>query len=619
MKKLLLLFVIVFLGLASNSIVFSQTYNKLPLTSLDSAQISKYTENYEMYLAKNDLRNASDFLNQIAVIYWTRNHFETCAEYYLKSLKLNQQLGNQNGIAGINSNLGMIYADLGQYQKSVDHLTKAVAGRRAEKNTATGRENLFNALLNLSSSLKQLGKYNEAIKYLEEALNYAKEINNLEKIAVFYLQLAELHEIAGNVKESKSYTEKYMTFYKQLKEEQVNRSKIALDNEMLRAGQIELEKKLKELELQEKTVELEKKEIQVKQYHSKADSLANTLSKAQLAKQFLEEQAERERIEQQKDKIIFISVFTILFAIAMVLLYAFYQKRKANIMLENKNTEILNQQEKIVQQRDSLDAKNKELDKKNHQILESINYAKLIQSAMLQPEQSLDAYVPDSFILFKPKNIVSGDFYWYTKKQNKLIVAVADCTGHGVPGAFMSMIGYNLLNQIVINENIMEPDEILERLNFGVISSLNQNHSGNDDGMDAALLVIDLKKKLLRFSGARNSLIIIKNGTIEEIEGDERSIGGTQINKDSSFKIREIKLLGSNYLYSFSDGYPDQFGGDKNKKFMNTRMRQLLLDIHDKKMDEQKEILENTIEYWKSESNAKQTDDILVLGMHIDL
>jgi serine phosphatase RsbU (regulator of sigma subunit) len=619
MKKLLSIFLLILISFWSNHTVYSQNYSKRPLTNLDSLQIKKYTENYEMYIAKSDLRNASDFLNQIAVIYWNRNNFETSAEYYLKSLKLNQQLGNENGVAGINSNLGMIYADMGQYQKSVDHLTKAVATRRTEKNTVTGRENLFNALLNLSSSLKQLGKYNEAIKYLEEALSYAQEINNLEKIAVFYLQLAELHESAGNITESKKYAEKYLTFYRQLKEEQINKSKMALDNEMLRAGQIELEKKLKELELQEKTVELEKKEIQVEHYHSKADSLANTLSKSQLATQVLEEQAKSERIKKQRNKIVFGSILSFVLVIAIVFLYAFYQKRKANILLENKNKEILMQQEKIIQQRDSLDESNKELDRINHQIMESINYAKLIQTAMLQPEKTLDSYVPESFILFKPKNIVSGDFYWYTKKQNKLIVAVVDCTGHGVPGAFMSMIGFNILNQIVINDNITEPDLILHELNKGVISSLNQKHTGNDDGMDVAIFVIDQKKKTLCFSGARNSLIIINNGNVQEIEGSAMSVGGIQRSKDEKFGKTEIKLNGSNSIYSFSDGYPDQFGGTKNKKFMNTRMCQLLLEIHNKTMDEQKLILENTIEQWKNESKARQTDDILVLGMHIDL
>jgi len=299
------------------------------------------------------------------------------------------------------------------------------------------------------------------------------------------------------------------------------------------------------------------------------------------------------------------------------LFYAFYQKKKANVILENKNREILRQQGEIIRQRDELDLSNKELDKKNHQIMESINYAKLIQTAMLQPETTLDEHVPDSFILFKPRNVVSGDFYWYTNKGDKLIIAAIDCTGHGVPGAFMSMIGANILNQIVLNENNTEPHIILDELHKGVNIALNQKHTGNDDGMDASLFVIDKKKKAISFSGARNSLVLVKNGELQEIDGDDISIGGFMRSRDEEFTKKEIPVDGDIYVYSFSDGYPDQFGGERNRKFMHGRMKDLLFDIHKKDMSEQKDILENTIESWKKESNAKQTDDILVIGMHV--
>lgn len=619
MKELKVIFYLFLFIIMHKSYTFSQTYSKQALTKQDSAQIIKYTENYKLYIDKSDLRNASDFLNQIAEIYWKRNQFEKSAEYYLNSLELNRKLGNENGMAGIHSNLGMIYSDLGQYQKSVDHLIEAVATRKKEKNRVTGRENLFNALLNLSSSYKQLKKYNEAIKYLKEALNYAQEINNLEKIAIFYLQLAEAHESAGNQAESKKYLGKYMTFYKQMQDKEVAKSYMAMENEKLRSERIALEKRLKEMELLEKTVELEKKDKEAKEYLSKADSLANTLSKEQLANQLLIEQAEQKRLEQQKRLIIFASIFAIVLIIAILLYYAFRQKKKANIKLAYKNSEILRQQEKIIAQRDQLDIKNKELDRKNNQIMKSIKYAKLIQTAMLEREIALNSYIPESFILFKPRDIVSGDFYWYTQTKNKLIIATIDCTGHGVPGAFMSMIGANILNQIVLNDKITEPHEILEKLHIGVYRALNQEHTGNDDGMDASVLVINKTQKLLSFSGAKNPIILIRNGKLEEIDGDDLSIGGTQRQKNEKFTKKEISMKGGTYIYSFSDGYQDQFGGIKDRKFMLKRMRQLFLEIHKKDMEEQKVILDMTIEDWKKESGANQTDDILIIGMHLEL
>jgi len=619
MKNLKILFYLFLFLILQKSYTLSQTYAKQNLTKQDSAQIIKYTENYELYQTKSDLRNASDFLNQIAEIYWNRNHFEKSAEYYLISLELNKQLGNENGMAGIHSNLGMIYSDLGQYKKSVDHLVEVVATRRKEKNTVSGRENLFNSLLNLSSSYKQLKKYNESIKYLEEALSYAQEINNLEKIAVFYLQLAETYESMGNQVESKKYLDKYMTFYKQMQDEEVAKSYMAIENEKLRSERIALEKRLQEMELLKTQVELKEKKEEVKVYHSKADSLANTLSKAQLAKKILKEQAEQKRLEQQKKNIIFAFIFSIVLVIALLLYYAFYQKKKANIELANKNSEILRQQEEIISQRDLLDVNNKELDRQNNQIMKSISYAKLIQTAMLEREVSLNSYIPESFILLKPRNIVSGDFYWYTKIKNKLVIATIDCTGHGVPGAFMSMIGSNILNQIVLNDNILEPHKILEELHVGVNRALNQQHTGNDDGMDGTIIIFDDKKKTISFSGAQNSLIIIKDGVLEEIEGNYLSIGGTQRQKDDHFTKKEIQLAGNTFLYSFSDGYQDQFGGEKDRKFMGKKMHQLLLDIHQKSMEEQKAILDITIEDWKKEGKSKQTDDILVIGMNLNL
>ncbi len=596
----------------------AQTYSAQPLSRQDSGQVRIFEENYNLYSSRGDLRNASDFLNQIARIYWNHNHFETSADYYQRSLKLNEQLGNENGIAGINSNLGMIYSDLGEFQRSVDHLSKSVAARRVAKNTPLGKESLFNSLLNLSASLKQLGKYNEAIRYLEEALGLAQEINNLEKISIFYLQLAEANEAAGNEAESKNYLDKYMTFYKQMQDEYVSESRVAVENEMLRSEQISLENRLKELEIQKKTVELKEKDEQVKETESKADSLASNLSKSQLAQKIMEQEAQNEKIARQRNFIIFGAILTIVIIIAFLFYYAFRQKKKSNVKLSEKNTQILLQQEEIIQHRDKLNINNKELNRKNHQIMESIRYANLIQTAMLQHAVTLSDYIPDSFILFKPRDIVSGDFYWYTNKNDKLIVAAMDCTGHGVPGAFMSMIGANILNQIVINEGITEPNEILQELHNGVNTALNQELTGNNDGMDASLFVIDRANNELSFSGAKNPLILIKNNELSQLKGNKISVGGSQARSQSKFSKQTLNLDEELRIYSFSDGYQDQFGGEKDRKFMIKRFKNLLLEIHKKPMTEQQDILDRTIEEWKKIGNTEQTDDILVIGMHIN-
>ncbi len=415
-KYIVLLFVVVFTLLINDC--FSQTYEKQVLARQDSFKVEKFVKNYKIYLEKKDFRNASDFLNQIARIYWNKNHFEKSVEFYVESLKYNERLGNENGIAGINTNLGMIYADLGQYENSVKHLSKAVAARRASKDTKKGKEILFNALLNLASSLKHLKKYNEAIKYLEEALVFAQELNNLEKISVFYLQLAEAHENAGNKAVSQQYLSKYLMFYKQMSDEEVVQSQILADNERqkaekekIKSEKIALEKKIKELELNK---EIKKKEEEVKVASSKADSLTSTLSKAELAQKALEneaialeQKARAEKVKRQQGFIILGGIILIFIIIAGLFYYAFRQKKKANIELENKNHEILQQQKEIQIQSEQILQQNDELHTIN-QIVQAINseihFTNLLMSFLKSFETASNADRTLALILDKTTN-----------------------------------------------------------------------------------------------------------------------------------------------------------------------------------------------------------------------
>ncbi|HET6244060.1 MAG: SpoIIE family protein phosphatase [Bacteroidetes bacterium] len=278
--------------------------------------------------------------------------------------------------------------------------------------------------------------------------------------------------------------------------------------------------------------------------------------------------------------------------------------------------------EKQVKERTfEINQQKEEIENKNKDITDSINYAKRIQKAILPEESKLKAYFADSFILFKPKDIVSGDFYWFNScnhlDQQKFIVAAADCTGHGVPGAFLSMIGNSFLNQIVNEKNISVPSEILEHLRKGIIYALKQKgeQGENKDGMDIALISIDTKKMILNFSGAQNPLYLIRNNLVEQIKGDKFPIGvypGSELN---AFTNNEIGLQKGDLVYIFTDGYADQFGGPKGKKFKYKQLQELLLSMQDKAMEEQKELLDNTFEMYRGELN--QVDDILIIGIRI--
>lgn len=285
---------------------------------------------------------------------------------------------------------------------------------------------------------------------------------------------------------------------------------------------------------------------------------------------------------------------------------AFIQFRTRAIKKENKLLE-----SKVAE-------RTKELAEKNHDIMSSIQYAKRIQEAILPSRDHIYTRLNKSFILYKPKDIVSGDFYWFAEKNNVKIFACVDCTGHGVPGAFMSMIGHNLLHQIVSEKGIIEPGEILNALHHGVQAALRQgsNEVNTNDGMDVSLISIHAITGQVNWAGANRPLIVIDpSGTLTKHEGDKYPIGGAQLDGNRKFTTKSINFQPNSMAYMFSDGYADQFGGEKGKKFMVKRFYDLLLDIHAKDIMDQKYLLLENLEKWKG--NHEQVDDVLVIGIGI--
>ena len=271
--------------------------------------------------------------------------------------------------------------------------------------------------------------------------------------------------------------------------------------------------------------------------------------------------------------------------------------------------------------------KNKIIEEKNKDITDSINYAKRIQQAILSDKTEIKKYLPESFVLFKPKDIVSGDFYWFTHRDGITFIAAADCTGHGVPGAFMSMIANSFLNEVVNERDVLQPDLILNGLREKIIKSLRQTGESmeNRDGLDISFCAV--KGNTLLYSGANNPLWIIRNMDTNSEFDDKASIKNDKYKlvelppdkqpigihpKPHPFSLKTLQLVKGDAVYLFSDGYADQFGGPKRKKFMYRNFAELLLTIHDQSMDEQKKTLDSTIENWRG--GMEQIDDILVLG-----
>ena len=270
---------------------------------------------------------------------------------------------------------------------------------------------------------------------------------------------------------------------------------------------------------------------------------------------------------------------------------------------------------KVEERTNELAEKNREIEQKNKDITDSIVYAKRIQEAILPRRNVIFEELQDAFIFYRPKDIVSGDFYWYGSKNGKQIIAAVDCTGHGVPGAFMSMIGNNLLNQIVMEKGITEPGAILEDLNLGVQNALQQEAGadGANDGMDMAICTMDTNTGALSYAGAYRPLYIVSEGALAKTDGDKYPIGGAHMARERSYATHHYQLKKGDSFYIFSDGYPDQFGGPKGKKFMAKRFQRMILELQSLDMQAQKERFQGTLEEWMQD--FEQIDDILVIGV----
>jgi serine phosphatase RsbU (regulator of sigma subunit) len=276
-------------------------------------------------------------------------------------------------------------------------------------------------------------------------------------------------------------------------------------------------------------------------------------------------------------------------------------------------TKVKERTEEVVRQKEEVERQSRKVVELYKNVTDSIRYAKRLQESILPPEKRIKELLPESFVLYRPKDIVSGDFYWVEEVNNKVIFAAVDCTGHGVPGAFMSLVGHNGLNQAIKEHGITKPCDVLRDLNRIAYETL---HKDRDqfvrDGMDMALCALDPQRLMLEYSGANCPLYLVRNDEVIQYAPDKRPIGGFDLG-DEGFTDHRIQLHKGDVVYIFSDGYADQFGGPKGKKFLYRRFRELLIEIHGKPMDRQKVLLLEALNQWRGAQ--EQVDDVLVIGM----
>ncbi len=298
---------------------------------------------------------------------------------------------------------------------------------------------------------------------------------------------------------------------------------------------------------------------------------------------------------------------------------SYKRARKRTIDLYGKHTDLKKAKKRIEAQQGELLKSNKQLERKNKEVCDSLDYAKKIQDAILPSEKDIKKHITDFFILFKPRDIVSGDFFWFHKTQEKLYFAVADCTGHGIPGAFMSMISNALLNSIIIDDKYCSPSSILQELNKRITHALKQNDINNDqsDGMDISLCYVDTKTREIEIASANQDTYLFINNDLTQIENDLFSVGGNLIGRAKpEYTNYHFQIEENSVLYLLSDGFKDQFGGPKNKKFGIKNLQQLLVNMQEYPLTKQKELFNNEFLKWKG--NTKQIDDVLLVGIDLN-
>lgn len=520
----------------------------------------------------DDKIEIADSYNILFVIYSEKGERVKAKEYTLMALKIYEKLNYPNGMSTCYNNLALGYNAEENFAKALEYFLKSAKISEMTDN----EKDLISSYGNLSVTLFKQKKYQEALKYALKSLELAKKLKEVDYLMDCNLLVSEIYEEINDGKSAIKYYKEYVI------------QKDSMFNE----------ENTKRLVKSEMNFEFEKKSVLAKAEQQKKDAIA------------------LEQIKQQKaQRNYFIIGFILILIVAIIVFISYRQKKKANIHITEQK-QIAERQKHIIEE-------------KHKEITDSINYAERIQRSFLATKELLDHNLKDYFVFFKPKDIVSGDFYWASKLSNgHFSLVVADSTGHGVPGAIMSLLNVTSLEKAI--EHYMNPAEILNHTRQTIIDRLKKDGSehGGKDGMDCSVLVFDFQNKQLKIAAANNPVWIIRkvdpnelntteNGTgikheLIEIKPDKMPVGKSD-KENQPFTLHTVGLQEGDTIYALTDGFPDQFGGANGKKFMSKRLKELLLTNADLTMDQQKGLLQTTLKNWVG--GLEQVDDICILGI----
>lgn len=613
----------------------AQDYNNIGSAFYDKGDYAKALDYYFKALTireeLNDRSGMAQSYNNIATVHSDMHDIAKALDYHNKSLAIKIEIGDPRGIASTYNNLGTLHWQIQDYEKALKFFNKSLSIRQSINDL----DGICQSNGNIASTYAEMGRNAEAIPYFLNNIKIYEAIGKRENLSMSYQNLAISYLKTQNNKKAITYATKGLALA-----EEVGSIKLQMSGHQLLSS------------IYEKLPDYQKALSFNKRYKVLSDSLYRVESRDQLnnletkyqthkkqqeieKQQLVIEKQEIDNRRQRNQRNFFIAGSLLLAILALAIFRSYQQKKQSNALITEKNVLLEQANEEIAAQRDLVVEQKEHIETIHEELTSSIRYARRIQGAVLPTSNLMSELLGNHFILFKPKDIVSGDFYWATKVKHLLIFCVADCTGHGVPGAFMSMLGVSFLNDIVHKEHITSANEVLNHLRDSIIGALNQlgDSSEQKDGMDMGLCVIDTQKKLMQFAGGYNPCWVVPNAeftekrviepkmevecteecTLIQLKPDKMPIA---IHKHMvPFTSHLLQLYPGDQVYLMSDGYQDQFGGPQCRKFMVKNLRELVVRNAHLPMIEQCELLDKNLEEWKNET--EQVDDITILGIKI--
>ena len=569
----------------------SNAFNNLGISYTDfgdyATSLKYYSKGIEIAKELNDKELEANFLNNLGNIYGDLGELEKSIDFYEQSFAIREEFGDERKKTISYVNIGSVYSEIGDNERAMSYFLKSLEiDRKYEDN-----EGIAIALGNIGDIYLDKGQFKKALDYYYEALENQKKIKKIEGICSMTNNISRVLLKQKKYKEAIELSKKNLTRAKKMGGIfEMEDATYILYQSFQKIGDFENALKMHE------------------QYTILEDSIGSENNKKEMLRHELKSTYEQQKslddaendkliaIEQEAKKKQTIITIATIFILMLVIFFLFFVFNRLRITKKQKF--IIEEQKNIV-------------DEKNKEITDSINYAKRIQNAILPPAKIVKEYLQDSFILYKPKDIVAGDFYWLEQKEHKVLFAAADCTGHGVPGAMLSVVCNNALNRSVREYNLTEPGEILDKTREIVIKEFEKSDEDVKDGMDIALC--SLEGNTLKYAGANNPLWIIRNNELIDIKSNKQPIG--KFYNPLPYTTHTINLEKGDSIYIFSDGYVDQFGGKKGKKFKAKTFKELLLSIQDKSMEDQKSTIDQTFETWRG--NLEQIDDVCIIGVRL--